>query len=139
MALRTRSALLDSDGFDVMAPDRSLGIVEEVWVGEDDQPSGIVVRLPDGQRGLLEAGDVISTDIDAAQVHVAGGAHVHHLEWHPAPHPLHLLATGSVPKAGKRPVFGTVAMMLATLAFIVCTLIGLDFLFAFWIGGGPPY
>lgn len=139
MATRVRtSALVESDGFDVMALDRSLGIVEEIWVGEDSRPSGIVVRLTDGQRGLLEVGDVISTDVDAAQVHVAAGAHVHHLEWHPAPHPLPLLVTGSAPLR-KRPVLGTVALMLTTLVFIVCTLIGLDFLFAFWIGGGPPY
>lgn len=138
MAIRARSALLDSDGFDVMGLDGSLGIVEEVWVGEDDQPSGFVVRLPDGQRGLLEASDVTSTDVDAAQVHVAEGAHVHHLEWHPAPHPLPLLVTGSAPLR-RRPVLGTVVMMLGTLAFIVCALIGLDFLFAYWIGGGPPY
>ncbi len=139
MAIRARSALVESDGFDVVALEGSLGTVEEVWFGEDDQPSALVVRLPDGQRGLLEVSDVMSTDIDAAQVHVSGDAHIHRLEWHPAPEPVPQVVTGPAPQIRKLPVFQSIAMMLGTLALIVCTLIGLDFLFAYLVGGGPPY
>ena len=139
MAIRARSALVDSDGFDVMALEGSLGTVEEIWFGEDDQPSALVVRLGDGHRGLLEIGDVTSTDVDAAQVHVSRDAHIHRLEWRPAPEPVPQLVTGPAPQIRKLPVVQSIAMMLGTLALIVCTLIGLDFLFAFLIGGGPPY
>lgn len=139
MAIRARSALVESDGFDVMALEGSLGTVEEVWFGEDDQPSALVVRLPDGDRGLLEVSDVMSTDVDAAQVHVSGDAHMHRLEWHPAPEPVPHVVTGPPPQIRKLPVFQSIAMMLGTLMLIVCTLIALDFLFAYLVGGGPPY
>lgn len=131
MAVRVQSALLAVDGFDVVGVDGSLGTVEEHWVGEHDEPAALVVRLADGQRALLQASEVTAIDLDASQVHVATSAHMLHLEWRPAHVP--------APRVRSTPVVRTIALMFGTLALIVCTLIGLDFLFAFLVGGGPPY
>lgn len=131
MAVRVQSALLGVDGFDVVGPNGSLGTVEEHWIGEHDEPTALVVRLPDGQRGLLQASEVASIDLDASQVHVGATANLLHLEWRPAHVP--------APQVRSTPLVRMVALMFGTLAFIVCSLIGLDFLFAYLVGGGPPY
>jgi hypothetical protein len=137
MATRVQSsALVDTDGFDVVGLERSLGIVDEVWLGEGGAPSALVVRLTDGSRGLLEVRDVTDIDVDTQQVHVAQDAQLLHLS---GPEAVPQYETAPAPQIRKLPVVRSIAFMLGTLALIVCTLIGLDFLFAYLIGGGPPY
>lgn len=136
MATRVHTtALVDTDGFDIIA-DRRLGIVDEVWLAESGDPSAVVVRETDGSRGLLEVRDVTDVDLDARQVHVAQDAQLLHLS---GPEAIPQYETAPAPQLRKMPVVRSIAFALGTIALIVCTLIGLDFLFAYLVGGGPPY
>lgn len=135
MAIRVHSALVDTDGFDVIA-ERTLGIVDEVWIGEEGTPSAIVVRTTDGSRGLLEVRDVTDVDVDARQVHVARDAQLLHLS---GPEAVPHYETAPAPPVRTMPVVRSIAFALGMIALVVCTLIGLDFLFAYLVGGGPPY
>jgi hypothetical protein len=58
----TNTRLRETDGFVVESPDGDLGWVEEVWVGEANEPAALAVRTVDGQRGLLLGGDVLAVD-----------------------------------------------------------------------------
>jgi hypothetical protein len=42
-----------SDGFRVECPRGPVGVVEEVWLGEEDEPRALAVRTIDGRHGLL--------------------------------------------------------------------------------------
>ncbi|HEY2327172.1 MAG TPA: hypothetical protein VGH52_06780 [Gaiellaceae bacterium] len=132
---RVRHDLLAADGFDVVGFDESLGTVDEFWLGEDGEPSALVVRLADGARALLEVRDVLGVDLDARQVMASTGAHLLRLDTPPEPAD----GPGPSPPLWKMPVLRGIVLMFGTITFIVCTLIALDFLFAFLVGGGPPY
>lgn len=64
------------DGFRVETPRGLLGWVEEAWLGPDEEPAALALRLLDGRRGLLLAGDVEAIVPDREEVHVRGPARV---------------------------------------------------------------
>src|SRR5438067_5320561 len=47
------SRLSASDGFLVESADRQVGWVEEVWLGDDDEPRALAVQTVDGRHALL--------------------------------------------------------------------------------------
>jgi hypothetical protein len=57
MAIRT-SSLRGCDGFKLETSHGLLGWVEEPWLGPDGEPAGFALRLIDGRRGFVLAGDV---------------------------------------------------------------------------------
>ncbi|HEU0248627.1 MAG TPA: hypothetical protein VFR38_16240 [Gaiellaceae bacterium] len=58
----TNTRLRETDGFVVESPDGDLGWVEEVWVGEANEPAALAVRTADGRHGLLLGEDVLAVD-----------------------------------------------------------------------------
>jgi hypothetical protein len=58
----TRARLRETDGFVVESSDGDVGWVEEVWVGEANEPRALAVRTADGQHGLLLGEDVLAVD-----------------------------------------------------------------------------
>jgi hypothetical protein len=54
--------LRETEGFVVESPDGDLGWVEEVWVGEANEPRALAVRTADGRHGLLLEGEVLAVD-----------------------------------------------------------------------------
>ncbi len=66
-ALRDQE-LRASDGFRVETPHGRLGVVEEVWLGEDGDPQALAVRTTDGRHGLLLADEIAAVHPDEEQV-----------------------------------------------------------------------
>jgi len=62
------------DGFEVVGPEGSVGVVEEAWLGAGEEPAGWVVRLPNGLRALLLAEDVRAVLEDDRDVLVEPGS-----------------------------------------------------------------
>jgi len=54
--------LVGTDGFVVESTEGDLGWVEEVWVGEADEPGALAVRTTDGRHGLLRREDILAVD-----------------------------------------------------------------------------
>jgi hypothetical protein len=54
--------LYGTEGFDVESPEGDLGWVEEVWLGEENEPRALAVRTSQGQHGLLLPEDVLAVD-----------------------------------------------------------------------------
>jgi hypothetical protein len=51
-----------TDGFVVESPEGDVGRVEELWVGEANEPRALAVRTSEGRHGLLLADDVLAVD-----------------------------------------------------------------------------
>jgi len=51
-----------TDGFVVESPEGDVGRVEEVWVGEANEPCALAVRTSEGRHGLLLGEDVLAVD-----------------------------------------------------------------------------
>ncbi len=64
----SEDALRASDGFRVETPRGRLGVVEEVWVGEDGDPQALAVRTIDGRHALLLAEEIAAVHPDEEQV-----------------------------------------------------------------------
>jgi hypothetical protein len=62
MAAETDTRLRDTDGFVVESPDGDVGWVEEVWLGETNEPRALAVRTADGRHGLLLGEEVLAVD-----------------------------------------------------------------------------
>ena len=54
--------LVETDGFVVESSEGDVGHVEEVWVGEANEPHALVVRTSEGRHGLLLGDDVLAVD-----------------------------------------------------------------------------
>ena len=54
--------LVETDGFVVESSEGDIGLVEEVWVGEANEPRALAVRTSEGRHGLLMAEDVLAVD-----------------------------------------------------------------------------
>jgi hypothetical protein len=54
--------LVGTDGFVVESTEGDLGWVEEVWLGEADEPDALAVRTIDGRHGLLQSEDILAVD-----------------------------------------------------------------------------
>lgn len=150
MATRVRSPLVYADGYRVVAQAGKLGLVEEIWVGESDEPSAMVVRLQDGQRGLLELHDVAVVDTRSRTITLTESAHLlrldpPHVDASNGEHVASWRATDEeIPlpnasrKRGEPSLAQNVLVLYSAVAFIVGTLIGLDFLIAYLISGHWP-
>jgi hypothetical protein len=75
-----RHDLLRADGFQVLTADLRVGVVEEIWIGEDGAPTGLAVRTADGTRGLVLADDVAAVDAERRWVVVPPEVRVLRLE-----------------------------------------------------------
>ena len=53
---------MQTDGFVVESSEGDLGHVEEVWVGEANEPRALAVRTSEGRHGLLLGKDVLAVD-----------------------------------------------------------------------------
>jgi hypothetical protein len=51
-----------TDGFVVESPEGDVGRVEEVWVGEANEPRALAVRTSEGRHGLLLGENVLAVD-----------------------------------------------------------------------------
>ena len=78
MAIGT-SSLRGCDGFKVEASHGLLGWVEEPWLGRDGEPTGFALRLIDGRRGFVLAGDVRLVVPDTEEVLLVEGAAIREL------------------------------------------------------------
>jgi len=54
--------LAGTDGYVVESTEGDLGWVEEVWVGDANEPGALAVRTTDGRHGLLLSEDVLAVD-----------------------------------------------------------------------------
>jgi hypothetical protein len=54
--------LADTDGFLVESPAGAIGRVEQVWLGERDEPCALAVQTIDGRHALLLGEDVVTVD-----------------------------------------------------------------------------
>jgi hypothetical protein len=51
-----------TEGFVVESTEGDLGWVEEVWVGDANEPSALAVRTTEGRHGLLTSKDILAVD-----------------------------------------------------------------------------
>jgi hypothetical protein len=58
----TDQRLAGTDGFVVESTHGDVGYVEEVWVGEENEPRALAVRTSEGRHGLLLGEDVLAVD-----------------------------------------------------------------------------
>jgi hypothetical protein len=56
------SKLRGTDGYVVESPEGHVGWVEEVWLGETDEPRALAIRTADGRHGLLMDDQVLAVD-----------------------------------------------------------------------------
>jgi hypothetical protein len=54
--------------------------VEEPWLGPDGEPGGFALRLTDGQRGVVQAGEVRLVDPDTEEVVLGDAAAIEAIE-----------------------------------------------------------
>jgi hypothetical protein len=54
--------LYDTEGFVVESSEGDLGWVEEVWVGDANEPRALAVRTAEGRHGLLLGAEVLAVD-----------------------------------------------------------------------------
>jgi hypothetical protein len=160
---------VDYDGFEVVTPSGLVGWVEEVWLGESDEPAALALRLLDGRRGLLLVTDVRETVAERCVIRVP--ATVRLLELQP-PHletgrdgpaaswtctgaivvppepPGHLhqailsMHRPVVPQHGQRPerpIWQILLGICAGAALLALAITGLCILVAYLVTGGPPY
>src|ERR1051326_4468394 len=71
-APRVEQHLAGTGGFTVESPDGEIGSVEEVWLGEHDEPRALTVRTGDGKRALVLAEEVVEVDADHEWLVVRG-------------------------------------------------------------------
>lgn len=76
MAIQERSQLRNCDGFRAEAPHGLLGFVEETWLGPDEEPAAVALRLLDGRRGLLLAADIQTVVPERERVFIRDGVRV---------------------------------------------------------------
>jgi hypothetical protein len=62
--VETDAELRGTDGFVVESPEGDLGWVEEVWLGEHNEPRALAVRTADGRHGLLLQDKVLAVDLE---------------------------------------------------------------------------
>jgi hypothetical protein len=141
-----RDSLLTSDGFRVESAGRRLGAVEEVWLDERGEPTGIAVRTEDGRRGLVLAADVVAVDPGRRRVVVAPAARVLELapprlreragrleaSWATTGEAIEVQPSGASPPsgptvAGEPSLLRTILVLYAGLALVVIVIIALSF------------
>jgi hypothetical protein len=68
-----KADLRDTDGFVVESPNGEVGWVEELWLGEGDEPRALAVQTVDGRHALLRADDVEAVEREQHWVVVRDG------------------------------------------------------------------
>jgi hypothetical protein len=148
--------LRDALDYVVESADGAVGRVEEVWLGPDGEPQAVAVRTKDGSRALLLEEDVLAIDPERRWVVVRRGADLLELE---APRLAsrdgdgHLAAswstTGTVlhphertPAPARRswlttdrPLWQVVAILYASVGFVVVLVVALVFVISLLIEG----
>lgn len=76
----TQPGLERSDGYHVEAGNADVGLVEEVWLGDDGAAHALAIRTATGEHGLLLAEDVAVVDPDQQRVAMREGARLRALE-----------------------------------------------------------
>lgn len=165
MATVARPALAAADAYRVLAAHGRVGSVEEIWFGPGEEALALVVRLVDGRRGLLLAEHVAAVSPEDRSLTLAEEASLLRLDpphldapptdgapaasWRASGEALELPRPGRLrigaPRPARdqvrqeQPLWRMLLFMVGMLVVIVCVLIGLDFLFSYLVGGGPPY
>src|SRR5437763_597796 len=78
--VRRSEALRGCEGYRVEMPERRVGLVEELWLGLDDEPAALAVRTRDGAHGLLLAEDVAVVSDETGNVVMRPGARLLELQ-----------------------------------------------------------
>lgn len=159
--------LRGTDGYVVESPDGDVGWVEEVWLGETNEPRAIAVRTADGRHGLLLDDQVLAVDREYHWVVVPRDPSLLALDpprlvadgearsgltasWTTtgerfpalAPRRRALLAARRAARSrtarAEWPLWRSVATLLATIAFLVAFTITLAFVVA-WLVTGAAY
>lgn len=73
MALSPTTDLRGTDGFVVESTSGDVGWIEEVWLGDDDEPRALAVQTLDGRHALLRADDVEAVEREQHWVVVREG------------------------------------------------------------------
>jgi hypothetical protein len=131
-------ALRASDGFTVWSPDGREGVVDEIWLGPEGEPSALAVGTRDGSRGLLLAEDVGAVDPVGRRVAVRPGARILELG---GPHPEPAVPAEparSVQPPQERSLVASIAVLYVTVLVIVVVVTGLTFGIA-WLVAGRPF
>jgi hypothetical protein len=155
--LTTTRKLHEALDFVVESADGELGRVEEIWLGPDEEPQAVAVRMNDGNRVLLLDEDVEAVDRERRWVVARPGADLLELEFPrlAARDPEgHLAAswstTGSVVHpheptpvpAGRRsrlttdrPLWQVVALLYTSVGFVVVLVVALVFVISRLVEG----
>ncbi len=165
---QTVEQLQNTDGFLVESADGDVGWVEEIWLGEADEPRALAVQTLEGRHALLLGEDVLGVDREQRWVVVSPGQELLELDpprltsgnglaasWGttghvlPAPARPHwrLPVRHARPQPRRaavarerpeRPLWQMVALLYGSLALIASLLIGLAFVVA-WLLTGAAY
>ena len=163
--------LRDTDGFRIESPEGSIGRVEEVWVGEANEPLALAVETSDGRHALLLAEEVVAVQreqrwivvpaepalLELARPHMTNGTRAAsatpRASWATTGRPLaaptrpprrshlrvpHLSWTEEPRGKGEPPLWKTIAVLYASIAFAIVLLITLSFTLA-WLVTGSAY
>jgi hypothetical protein len=163
-AAAASTRLHGTDGYVVETAAGDVGWVEELWLGEEDEPRAVAVRTSDGRHGLLLDEQVLAVDrenhwivvppeptlleLDAPRI-VADGS-TPSASWtttgaeFPAPArrrrvlPALRRAAPSLTARKEWPLWRSVATLLASIAFLVALTITLAYVIA-WLVTGAAY
>jgi hypothetical protein len=153
--------LNDTEGFDLESADGAIGRVEEIWLGPDEEPQALAIRMTDRSRALLLGEDVVAVDrehhwvvvgacpglleLDAPRLESTGGRPT--ASWattgvviHPEPPstPGVQVFRRRMPNMDERPLGQLVVTLYAAVALIVVFVVALVFVVS-WIVAGHPY
>jgi hypothetical protein len=148
--------LREVEGFRVESPDGELGWVEEIWVGNDDEPCALAIQTTNGRHALVLGNEVVAVHRDrhwlvvvprAAALRELAPPHVVTSdEDDPARRPRMWRRGAARPQpqhaaaeiGGERPLWKIVALLYLSIAAFVALLIGFVFLVA-WLVTGTTY
>jgi hypothetical protein len=154
--------LRDTVDYAVESADGAIGRVEEIWLGPGDEPEALAVRTKDGARALLLDEDVVAVDREHRWVVVAPHPELLELDaprldgsdggklaasWATTGAVVRIEPTRSLPDLrlalprpaiAERPLWQLVAILYASITFVVVGVIALVF-FVSWLVGGAPY
>jgi hypothetical protein len=165
MALVTtpNAELYGTEDFAIESADGRIGRVEEVWLGPDDEPEALAIRMVDGGRALLLSEEVRTVDreyrwivvrrepalleLDAPRLIPADGDSRLVALWETTgaritprpPSRLEWLLRGAAPtkrlRRGERPLWRAVAILYGSIALAAILLIALAFLIPLFVTG----
>jgi hypothetical protein len=163
--VEARRSLRGTDGYVVETPEGHVGWVEEVWLGDTNEPRAVAVRTTDGRHGLLLKEQVLAVDreyhwvvvppeptlleLDVPRLVEGDGRSRPSASWtttgkrfpvsvpRPRPFPAFRLGRSGVARR-EWPLWRSVATLLGTIALLVVFTITLAYVMA-WLVTGAPY